>query len=236
MKEQTNQNAIAYCYECASTILGEPAEYEKTVEAHLASHCLRDCCTPPKVYPLCECGQTVRLAGVGYWSEEGWVCKSCHEVHTRHRPSVVKFSGLAQLLEQARSVIATPATWCQGASARSMSGEADDWASASAVQWCGTAALSKARDAYGFRTGDRVRLVILTDNALDALQRALPGDWESVQSFNDYHETTHADMLAVYDRAIEATEREAERRASKTTSSVKAFSASALASAAIQIE
>lgn len=38
----------------------------------------------------------------------------------------------------------------------------------------------------------------------DALMTALPDEWSNTPDFNDAPSTTHADILALFDRAIEA--------------------------------
>ena len=35
----------------------------------------------------CSCGYTLKAPGVGFWTEEGWICKRCGELHTRYEYS-----------------------------------------------------------------------------------------------------------------------------------------------------
>lgn len=205
---------IAYCYQCATTLMGRREndradEYERVIEAHRSSHCQRSCCEPINIYPLCECGETVASTGVGYYSNEGWICKTCKRVHTPNGASRVRFSGVAQFLERARNVIAQPATWTQCAEARTMGGEGVDGYYESAVQWCAVGALAKARTTYDIKSLSPVRTISAL--SFDMLRAVLPEDWETVSGFNDFHQTTHADIMALYDRAIARAEREAQQ-------------------------
>ncbi len=34
----------------------------------------------------CSCGYSLAAPGVGYWSQNGWICKKCEEVHTTATP------------------------------------------------------------------------------------------------------------------------------------------------------
>lgn len=93
----------------------------------------------------------------------------------------------ADNLRRARAVIATPATWTQGALARDRNGAVADVHGQRAESFCAIGALCRE----GVRPCDVER---------DLLQQALPDGADDLEQFNDVHE--HADVLALYDCAI----------------------------------
>ena len=95
-----------------------------------------------------------------------------------------------QVIEQARTLIATPATWTQGEFARDASGKPVSWRSPKAAQFCLWGALNRA--AYAM-TGDKLRSIPLADHAAAALREA----GMSLSRVNDHG--THADVLALFD-------------------------------------
>jgi hypothetical protein len=48
---------------------------------------------------------------------------------------------------------------------------------------------------------------ILTSEPYRVLEGALPAPWTSIPAYSDYHATTKADVLALFDRAIERAKR-----------------------------
>lgn len=101
-----------------------------------------------------------------------------------------------EVLTRARELIATPSTWWKG------------WAEHLQGSYCAVRAVNA--------TASRVYECM---DAVWALMRALPdwpdGKFKFVHEFNDHPDTTHADVLALYDRAIarEVMFREAARTA-----------------------
>jgi hypothetical protein len=95
-----------------------------------------------------------------------------------------------QIIERARALIATPATWTQGEFARDASGERVSWRSSEAVQFCVWGALNRA--AYD-TTGDRRQSITLADHAARALRAGVT----SLSGTND--SGTHGDVLAIFD-------------------------------------
>lgn len=95
-----------------------------------------------------------------------------------------------QIIEKARALLATPATWTQGEFARDASGERVSWRSQEAVQFCLWGALNRA--AYD-TTGDRRQSITLADHAARALRNGVT----SLSEAND--RGTHDDVLTVFD-------------------------------------
>jgi hypothetical protein len=95
-----------------------------------------------------------------------------------------------QIIEQARALIATPATWTQGEFARDAAGTPVSWRSREAAQFCLWGALNRA--AYDM-TGDRRRSIALADRAAAAMRE----EGISLSRVND--NGTHDDVLALFD-------------------------------------
>lgn len=100
-----------------------------------------------------------------------------------------------EVLVAARAKIAKPENWCHGTAARSACGAAVSPSSDTACQWYSIGALNA---------------VSKTDKEFDAAYRALSRclpplkfDCAAIAVFNDAH--THDEVLALFDRAIEAT-------------------------------
>ena len=36
----------------------------------------------------CKCGYSTKSHGIGYWTNDGWVCKECGDLHTLHTDSI----------------------------------------------------------------------------------------------------------------------------------------------------
>ena len=101
-----------------------------------------------------------------------------------------------EILRSARALVDTPEKWTWGTIARDASGRSVPFDSPSAVCFCAYGAVSAACDhgASGSAAWCRLR-------------EALPAGWPGgVSLYNDYPSTMHADILALFDRAIEAEE------------------------------
>lgn len=107
------------------------------------------------------------------------------------------------ILSGMRNLLADEKCWTKGAPARDAQGLPALSASNESVCWCLMGASNRARSDLG--------LGVLCDQlAIDALDLALGGGPGVVPSFNDHPDTTHADILAVIDRAIELAKQEAD--------------------------
>lgn len=93
-----------------------------------------------------------------------------------------------EILRAARALIATPDQWTQGTVARDKNGRRAHPESPAARQWCAAGAC--------IATGAG----IAAGCALDAVARSKGHLF--VTAFNDDPDTTHTDVLALYDRAI----------------------------------
>lgn len=102
----------------------------------------------------------------------------------------------AEILRAARAKIAEPGSWTRLEFARDANGRATHSTSDTAVCFCALGAVNAV--AYLYSRGALRRL----------LEAAVPPGFESrVGTYNDHPDTTHADVLALYDRAIEKAER-----------------------------
>ena len=100
---------------------------------------------------------------------------------------------VADLLRRAKAKIPTPETWTRGEFARDLGGKVVGGASAHAVCWCAYGAIQAVAHESTLR-----------EDAEDAIASQVPSGY--VADFNDAPETTHADVLAAFDRAIAAEE------------------------------
>lgn len=111
-----------------------------------------------------------------------------------------------EILKAARELLSDESRWTKEASARTIAGEETDALSRKAVCWCMDGAIEKAmggwsscRDEYS-KAADA--LAASTHDGIGVLHR------DEFVLFNDDPKTTHADMLAAFDRAIAALEAE----------------------------
>lgn len=101
----------------------------------------------------------------------------------------------AEILREARALIGTPEKWVQRADARAADGSMVDYMDEDAARFCAEAAVQRVRGAGGY--SDPI-------DPIDALSIAAGGSARSGDGhlLNDRDETTHADVLAMFDRAI----------------------------------
>ena len=101
-----------------------------------------------------------------------------------------------EILKRARALIETPDKWVRGAFARDADGFPVKHLSDAACKFCARGAFLRAANAS----------VLDNHPAEIFLDRAHSGKRRSYVSLNDAEETTHADILALFDRAIEKAE------------------------------
>lgn len=112
----------------------------------------------------------------------------------------------SEVLTRAKARIATPERWTKGTYARDESGEPADSYSARAVCWCMLGAVFA-----DVIDGIAIEHAICLPHPIEDALKAANGGEVRFAHFNDAPETTHADVLAVLDRAIAfAKRREAE--------------------------
>jgi hypothetical protein len=105
-----------------------------------------------------------------------------------------------QVLKAARALIADPKHWTQGELARDADGNPEDEYQPEAVCFCSVGALMRAARVVGDDLNE-ARFGAFTQVGNITLDlRGL-----TIVEFNDAEDTTHADVLAVFDKAIEAT-------------------------------
>lgn len=98
-----------------------------------------------------------------------------------------------EILVAARELLSDKKHWTRGDLAHDVDGAAVDPRSKNAVCWCVIGAVQKFSLGY----------------QCDALNRIHNAVGESGSEFNDYHTTTHADVLRVLDAAIEKAKQDA---------------------------
>ena len=105
-------------------------------------------------------------------------------------------SGARQLLIDARELIEDPVNWLKGTSAAKADGGHADYDDPEACKFCSTGALEAATLRGGYEGWAFAQ-------AFGRLEDAVPS--RQIVGFNDADTTTHEDVLALFDRAIEAT-------------------------------
>lgn len=114
-----------------------------------------------------------------------------------------------ELLKSGRDRIADPKNWTKGYYARDAGGNPIGEDSPEAVCWCAAGALQSCLVIIA--AGNIRRNYNIRNHALEFLHLSMPSDFDvnlfSIAGFNDAPETTHADVMAAYDRAIALAEK-----------------------------
>ena len=100
------------------------------------------------------------------------------------------------VLKAVRELLTPPRAWVQDVSARDVFG-ASCWLGHGACQWCLVGAIEEA----AHRIDSTTRHTILADAALNRVRAHGP---QYVAAWNDHPKRTHAEVLALLDRAIAA--------------------------------
>lgn len=108
---------------------------------------------------------------------------------------------LADDLKAARKLIERPECWTKGQAAKDVFGLVAYGEFDRAVCWCAVGAVDRICGRYLKRFNTAIA-------ALKVQMPADPGLHQNIFRFNDDPATTHADILALFDRAIAAAERE----------------------------
>jgi len=99
-----------------------------------------------------------------------------------------------EVVTAARELLSDPARWTKGANARNEKGDGGGSGMEGAVCWCAVGALR--------HVSNDPNLEAVWEDAYYMLAEQTPRG-EGVMAFNDGVLTTHADVLAMFDRAIE---------------------------------
>ncbi len=97
-----------------------------------------------------------------------------------------------EILIAARALIAQPENWTKGAFALTSTGSLGRPGHEESTCFCVAGAILHTQPSTSVR------------QILKLIEKVLPGEFESVPDFNDDPHTTHADVLAAFDRAIES--------------------------------
>lgn len=101
------------------------------------------------------------------------------------------------VIVRAREILSDPKHWIKSTYARNLVGDSVLATSPHAVCWCSMGALWKAFDEVGKNTTRMEAYTFLQKNLLEN---------EDIAGFNDNPDTTHSDVMAAFDRAIESLE------------------------------
>jgi hypothetical protein len=108
---------------------------------------------------------------------------------------------VAASLRDAHDLIIDERNWCKGASARTRNGMGAHAAAPDAVAWCALGAIRRVATPIVFFDTEIALLA--------ALGHVLPPGFYIVTDFNDAGNTTHADVLDLFLRAIKWAEEQA---------------------------
>ncbi len=111
-----------------------------------------------------------------------------------------------KVLVDARAFLTPEPRWIKYAWAIDADGGSTNIQSLDAVAWCALGGLEHTLIRHNTESPIRC-LMVARSAAMGWLDRAGAeivgdGNWESVDTYNDLADTTHADVLALYDRAI----------------------------------
>lgn len=108
----------------------------------------------------------------------------------------------SQILRKARELISDPERWTKGAFARNAQGASVSYRHDAATCFCSVGAVERAAFKDGVDDNQPISV------ALRALYRGKLYAIPSIAAFNDRDDTTHGDVLAMFDRAIALAEDE----------------------------
>ena len=111
------------------------------------------------------------------------------------------------ILVKARGKIAKPENWCKSVAARNKDYGVCSISDPNACKWCATGAMASVMPRGFIRNFEHRYAYMKAGDLLDSFSME-----NSVMFYNDRKRTTHADILAVFDRAIEAAEQQEERK------------------------
>jgi hypothetical protein len=105
-----------------------------------------------------------------------------------------------QTLIAAKQLLSDPKHWIKGDLAKNESGAVVDPMASDAICWCMNGAMIKVTES------NNLARIIQEMDAQDYLYKAIPVPY--VSSYNDADETTHQDIMNVFDKAIELSRKE----------------------------
>lgn len=114
---------------------------------------------------------------------------------------------VSDILAEARDKIADPKRWTRGAMARDAQIRGTYHSAPDACRWCAEGAIRSVFVAHGSLISSHRPWIDLWTRAFAALKGQIPGEYDEIADFNDHARTKHEDVLALFDRAIEAAKR-----------------------------
>ena len=118
----------------------------------------------------------------------------------------------SEVLRAAKTKIADPARWTKGGGAFTADGEQVRVTDYRAARWCALGATDACRTRNGAIDLYDCVVYLQRDDEVVAATRRVHPDWVGngglVSAFNDDPDTTHADVMALFDRAISRAEEE----------------------------
>ena len=104
-----------------------------------------------------------------------------------------------EILVQARHLLQKPQSWSQGAFAYNEGDHRVSYKDATACSWCLEGAIRRVSVRGRASETDLERALLLVRSAIQ-----VPGNYPTIQGWNDRATTRHSDVLAVLDKAIAA--------------------------------
>lgn len=111
-------------------------------------------------------------------------------------------------LRQAKAKISDPRNWIKGAWAEDMNGMPVSSNHPTACKFCAVGALHRVFDENANENGDGAWYAMAIKALRKAVRLVCSSEVMRVPSFNDFPLTTHEDVMALYDRAIDSLKEE----------------------------
>ena len=104
-----------------------------------------------------------------------------------------------QILIDAKELISNPKKWTTKYWAKNEAGESVSTSAPEACQWCSWGALMKVQDGSNLTEAYQT-----LEDAIGGISRGSSWKSKNMVTFNDDPDTTHADVMAAFDRAIKS--------------------------------
>ena len=110
----------------------------------------------------------------------------------------------SEVLTSAKALIADPQNWCKGYHAVDSDNNRVSANSENACAWCSMGAIQKSMRIDS--TINYLRVESAVFSTIEGVIMEYSGEYDTIMSFNDACETQHADVMQVFDAAIERLE------------------------------
>jgi hypothetical protein len=114
----------------------------------------------------------------------------------------------SDILKKTKELISDPAHWTQGSFSKNAIGEQDSTYSETAVCWCAVGAMMKVTQDLPYDEHHKAFMVLTNATPPEGHERSKQTGWGAAVSYNDDPKRTHEEVMAWFDLAIAAAEKE----------------------------